>query len=185
MSTAQLNDAILWVEDHFVWLNPEITTLDSLLDTASKLHETRKFEVIVLDPWSQIDHSTQGGRRDDIYIGEGLRKYSKFARRHNLYPIVVAHPVKMQKDDGGNYQIPRAYDINGGAQWFNLSSYILSVHRQNPTVNEVSVYVQKVKYKSMGKIGHTTLDYEWQSGRLKEQNKLAFTLPTKDEDEPW
>lgn len=181
----ELEEAVRWVEEHFVWLYPEDTSLDSILKMAEDLYENRGLSVLVIDPFNELDHAAQGGRRDDVYISDCIRKINKFCRPRKVVPIVVAHPSKMQRDESGNYHVPRAYDINGGAMWFNKSSYILSVHRQNPTVNEVTVYVQKVKYKTMGKIGSATLDYEWQSGRLKDKQKFAYTLPITEEQEPW
>lgn len=185
MTQDELEESLMWVEDHFVWLYPEDTTLDNILKLADELFQVRGISALIIDPANELDHSPQGNRRDDVYISDMIRKINKFCRPRQIVPVVVAHPSKMTKDEAGNYHVPRAYDINGGAMWFNKSSYILSVHRTNPTVNEVTVYVQKVKYKTMGKIGAATFDYDYQSGRLKDKKALAYTLPVNETEAPW
>lgn len=177
MSTQQINSALMWIEDHFVWISPENTTIDGLIEACETVRKTRGCNVMVIDPWNTVDPSPQGGRREDQYIADCLRKLHKYCRPNKIIPIVIAHPTKMTQDDNGNYKVPKAYDINGGSQWYNQSSYILVIHRQNPLVNEVSLFVQKVKYKTMGKIGVVQMDYDYPSGRLKDKGKLSFTLP--------
>ena len=177
MTGNQVDEALAWIDDHFVWLNPAKTTLDGILELIADVDDITKLTAFIIDPFNELDPSDKAGRRDDEYIADCLRKINIFARARKLVPIIVTHPVKQIKDDQGNYKPVTAYDIAGGAMWYNKSSYIYSLHRQNRLVNELTVYVQKVKYKTMGKCGYVVLDYDYQSGRLKDKGAMSFTLP--------
>ena len=59
------------------------------------------------------------------------------------------------------------YDISGSSHWFNKPDNGISVYRDFET-GTTTIYVQKVRYKYIGKIG--SQDFQWQpkSGRYEE-----------------
>lgn len=180
----EITEASDWVQEHFSWIHPEddAYSLDSILsEVAIRIETGFQVDAIVIDPWNEIDHSGQAGARDDQYISKCLSIIRRFHRKYNLLTCVVIHPTKMQKDPSGNYPIPSLYDCNGGAMWRNKADFGLCVHRQDFAKHEAAVVVQKIKFKTMGKIGKVDLDYDLKSGRFKDQMNPCFTLPNADE----
>lgn len=173
-----------WAEKHFAWIHPEeevYSVIDVLMETEARILEGEKVDVVVIDPWNELNHAGQAGLRDDQYISKCLTTIRQFHRKYNILTCIVIHPTKMQKDPKtGNYPVPSLYDCNGGAMWRNKADFGLCVHRYDMTVNEVSVFVQKVKYKTMGKIGEVKFQYEFASGRFKHPLDPCYNLPEKE-----
>jgi twinkle protein len=64
---------------------------------------------------------------------------------------------------------PTLYDISGSANWANKADIGLVVHRdpdRDPT--RTDIFIRKVRFKSVGKIGMTSLRYERATGRYAE-----------------
>ena len=81
----------------------------------------------------------------------------------------VAHPAKPQRERDGSLPTPTLYDISGSANWANKADVGLVVHRdpdRDPT--RTDIYVRKVRFKSVGKIGMTSLRYDRATGRYSE-----------------
>ena len=62
-------------------------------------------------------------------------------------------------------QCPTAYDINGSANFYNKSDFVLAVHRDRDYYNEiVTIRVDKVKFNHYGTQGSCLLKYDVASG---------------------
>jgi twinkle protein len=184
ISDSELSIIAEWMQTHFAWVNPpeDKFSLDGILQiTEARIQAGYPVDVLVIDPWNELDHSGQAGMRDDQYISKCLTTLRRFHRKYDLLSCVIIHPTKMQKDHTGNYPVPSLYDCNGGAMWRNKADFGVCVHRQDMTKNEADVVVQKVKFKSMGKVGKITLDYDFKSGRFKDQYASEFLLPMSGE----
>ena len=55
----------------------------------------------------------------------------RFAAKHNVHVIVVAHPRKINKDKDGNVEIPTLYDIEQSAMRYNKADLGVIIHRNN------------------------------------------------------
>lgn len=173
-----------WIDDHFAWVHPsdDRYSIHSILQEVEERIESGAIvDAIVIDPWNELDHSDQGGMRDDQYISKCLSIIRRFHRKHNLLTCVIIHPTKIQKDSSGNYPVPNLYDCNGGAMWRNKADFGICVHRQNFEKHEASVLVQKIKNKTMGRVGRVEMDYEYSSGRFKDKFAPSFDLPEVEE----
>ena len=53
------------------------------------------------------------------YTGLALRALKRFARKHQIHLIVVAHPKMLRRDQQGEYPFPSLYDIADSAHWYN------------------------------------------------------------------
>lgn len=164
-----------WIETHFTWLYPQadddVVNLDWVLDRARFLCETEGLNGLVIDPWNEIEHQ-RGNVSETDYTSMALTKIRRFARRYDVHCWVIAHPTKMQKDKTtGQYPVPTPYDISGSAHWRNKADFCLTIHRPDMSKNLVDVYVQKVKFKHLGKLGQCSLAYEWQSGTFTDVGK--------------
>lgn len=180
----EVMEAAQWVNEHFAWITPpeDKTTIAGILEiTENRIQEGYQIDCLVIDPWNELNHSDQAGSRDDQYISRCLTTIRRFHREYDLLTCIVIHPTKMQKDNQGNYPVPTLYDCNGGAMWRNKADFGICVHRQDMNKNEATIHVQKVKFKTMGRQGKVTLDYDYKSGRFKDHLAHTFRLPEKDE----
>jgi twinkle protein len=180
MTVGELRDGTLWVNDHFIWLYPpeEKLTPRDLLNYLATIMETVKIDAYILDPWNEMTHDTN--MRDDQYISKQLTDIRRFNRAHNLLGCIVIHPRGLQKDKDGNTPVPTLSDCHGGSMWRNKADIGICVHRHDMSKHEATVYVQKVKYKWMGKVGLVDLDYDPASGRFKSKEAPDFTLPGQE-----
>lgn len=181
LSDSQIDTNSTWAQDHFAWVNPddEKFSLSSILDEVeNRIVSGFKVDAIVIDPWNELDHSLQSGMRDDQYISKCLTQIRRFHRKYDILTCVIIHPTKMQKENG-KYPVPNLYDCNGGAMWRNKADFGLCVHRHDLSEHAANIYVQKIKFKTMGRVGEIRLDYDFKSGRFKDRHNPYFTLPVK------
>ena len=61
-----------------------------------------------------------------------MNSLARFARLNSCLVILVAHPRKMNKQYGTQKtEVPTMYDINGSANFFNMTDYGIVVDRQD------------------------------------------------------
>lgn len=125
----------------------------------------------VIDPFNQLDNDMSKFGRDDIYISNFLTNEKRFAQKHNLYKVIVAHPKQMSKDATGAYQIPTFYDLHGGAMWSNKCDNIICIHgnkwHDDKSNTERIIDVQKIKMQQLvGIPGRITTGYDRVSNRF-------------------
>ena len=170
MNDAEAHDAINFVGDHFTWIYPDETekiNLELILSKADIIRQQSGLDGLVIDPWNELEHDRNGKSETD-YISECLTKLRRFTRKYNIKSWLVAHPQKLTKNKDGKYDVPNPYDISGSSHWRNKADFILCAHRENLQLDNMDLYIQKVKFKHLGKIGMTHFDYDWKSGRFKE-----------------
>lgn len=172
MSTKERDQSIEYINENFFFISPsdENYSLDNILERSEALVHRYGVRIIVLDPWNRIEHQIKNGQSETNYTGEQLTKITNFAQRNDILFILVAHPFKMGKDSAGNFEIPTLYSISGSANFFNKTDYGICVHIHNKSNDNndqsVGVYVQKVKFKFLGKVGLATFKYDQISGRF-------------------
>ena len=150
-------------ENYFYILNEEDFKFKSILDSAKILVKTRGIKVIVIDPYNKLEHQYKDSETQ--YISRFLDELINFAKFNDVLVFLVAHPRKMEKGS-----VPTLYDISGSANFYNKTDYGLTVHRKTgedgTMINEVSVYIQKIKYKHLGNQGVIDLKYDYDTGRF-------------------
>jgi len=185
-------------DNFFYILNEEDFKVKSILDSAKILVKTRGIKTVVIDPYNKLEHQYKDSETQ--YISRFLDEIINFAKFNDVLVILVAHPKKMNKGE-----VPTLYDISGSANFYNKTDYGITIHRktgeQGTMINEIDVYVQKVKYKHLGSQGRISLNYDFVTGRFNvlsddksnwlvdspipetaEQKEVNFW--EKDEDEP-
>lgn len=171
--------AMEYLDNYFLWTDPEVPLLETLLDQAKLQIDTDGLDCLVIDPWNAVMHKRAAAELLHEYLANTLTRIIKFARDNNVLIAIVAHPSKPQKDKDGSYPVPTLYDISDGAMWRNKMDYGVVCHRPDMTKNQLAVYVQKIKQKWMGKVGMEVLDYDWQSGRFKNMSDQEYKLVTE------
>jgi len=122
----------------------------------------------LIDPWNELESTRPEKTSETDFIGLCLKRSRMFARKHDVWFGIVAHPTKMRKDPKtGDYPIPTLYDISGSAHWYNKADNGLIIHRD--FVNHTTrIIIQKIKFKYYGRPGEVEMKYDVESGRYSE-----------------
>ena len=156
MSLPELAAADDWIDKRFCFLvahDEEHVDLAWVLERAAAAVRRFDVHVLVIDPWNEMDHVRPPGMSLTEYTGYAIKQFKKFARRHRVHLIVVAHPAKLQRIHGsGKYPVPTLYDIADSANWANKPDIGLVVHREDLGPDgTTTIKIPKVRY--VGEIG--------------------------------
>ena len=171
LSQQELVIALEWAHQHFYFAmhGEDALTLDAILEKARGMVARYGIRGFLIDPWNEIDH-VMGTDREDLYISSSLTKIRRFGRKHGVHMFIVAHPSKMYREKDGTYPVPTLYDISGGAQWRNKADNGIVIWRDVlDEKRETLVYVQKIKNRQNGKVGHASLFWSPIGGTYLEQ----------------
>jgi len=163
-----------WINQHFVILNPNITSrkTDIILNQLGNICKENNIDGVVIDPWNELEHTRPNNMSETEYTAESLIKFKKFANRYDIHLWIIAHPTKLKRietgNDKGKYPVPSLYDISGSAHWRNKADCGLSLYRDFKT-NEVTLYIQKIRFKDNGNLGYIPLEYDNKTGRYREK----------------
>ncbi len=171
MTVEDKNRAMAFLDQHFVFVQPELPTVETLIERLRSIVKRRGVRGVVLDPWNEIDHSRLSGLSETEYISQSLSKLRAFARNSGVHLWIVAHPTKLQKESDGSYPVPTPYDVAGSAHWRNKADNCIAVWRDTKEHNElVEVHIQKVRRKGVGRPGLVTLKYQRLTGNYLEHS---------------
>lgn len=186
MTQQELMDAMNWAQEHFICIEPEETrTIDSILELARQLIFRRGIQALIIDPWNQVEHN-MGAAQETTYIGEKLKKLKRFAWTNQVHIFIIAHPFKMRRDRDGNFPVPTLYDINGSANWYNMTDNGICIHRdKNDESKPVQLHVQKIRFRDVGRLGTAELYFDRVNGRYSEQVPLHQVQPRREKNEAY
>jgi twinkle protein len=71
-------------------------------------------QIIIIDPWNELEHLYEKGETVTQYINLALTKMRQWAEKYNIHICIVAHPRKMMGNDR-----PDGYSISDSAAWMN------------------------------------------------------------------
>lgn len=144
----------------FVDIAQTDVTIEGILDKCRELVLRTGIKGVIIDPWNYIEHKIPDGYTETQYISEALSKIREFSIRSDVHVFIVAHPRKLQKDHKTNkYPIATLYDVSGSAHFFNKTDNGISIHRDFEN-NVVDIYVQKVRFSWLGKIGFASYSFD-------------------------
>ena len=135
---ARADDFIEW---HFRFIDGSVedlteeTTLAWVVDRAEDIHQRDGLDVLVIEPWNEVEHSRGPHESAPDYIGRAIRMLKRFAKQRQVVVIVVAHPTKEVGKDGHG-RMPTPYDIEGSAHWYNKPDHIVIVHRPDEATGD-------------------------------------------------
>jgi len=143
-----------WIEKHFCFLMPaedDDVTLEWVLERASAAVIQHGANIVVIDPWNEMDHDRPRGMSLTEYTGFAIKQFRKFARKHSIHLILVAHPSKAIKRDGEKPRMPDLYDISDSAHWNNKADVGIIIHRDG---EKTIIRIAKTRYHDIiGKPG--------------------------------
>jgi twinkle protein len=164
-------------------------TLDNIIAAARVCVARYNIKALVLDPYNEIEHTRPAWMSETEYISLFLGRLRTFARMHGVWVGVVAHPVKLKKDERTKeYPIPTLYDISGSANWRNKADNGISLWRSFKQRNNlVEVHIQKVKNKGIGKLGTQVFAWDFITGQYHAitEDQLDPTPDRKDYLDQW
>ena len=172
MSKIDLDQAIEHYNKSFYHIAPEDNfTVQSILSKAKHLVKSKGIKILVIDPYNTVEHKRDRGEMEHDYISRFMDTLRAFAKRHRIMIFLVAHPTKMSKDkQTGLLEVTTLYDISGSANFYNKTDFGISVYR-NFITGLTEVYVQKVKFKHLGKVGMCQLSWNNNNGRYSQYDK--------------
>jgi twinkle protein len=172
MSEDQQRQADDWINQNFLFVEPdedEDTTLDWMLERFAVAAHRHGATVCVIDPWNEVSTSDKPDEWTvEQFVSQSLRAIKRFARKHDVTMIVVAHPRKMSRDKSGKMPKPSLYDIADSAAWFNRADLGVVVYRPdllNESLTEISVEKSRNFYV-LGIPGIVTLQWQPEVSRF-------------------
>lgn len=140
-------------------------TLDWVLDKAIVAIERDNVDVVMIDPWNELERAKPKDMLLSDYIGQSLMYLKQFCRSMNVSVIVVAHPTKAGVADR---KVPGLADIEGSMNWFNKCDNGLIVWR-DPDSSTSEVISAKCREEGAGKRGRAHFMVDETSGRFTPQ----------------
>lgn len=118
-------------------------TLQWVLDKAVVAIEKDFVDVVLIDPWNELERAKPKDQLMTDYIGECLMYLKQFCRSMSCTVILVAHPTKNGVHEG---KTPGLADIEGSMNWYNKCDNGLIVVRdpEKPTAKVISAKVREV-----------------------------------------
>ena len=167
LSVEDLECSLTVIDKHFYFINLSLVdvTMDGLIAKAEELVKKKGIKGLLFDPWNCIEHKYE--ENETKYVLECLNKLISFLDKYKVHCFLIAHPTKLKKDvKTGKYEIPTMYSISGSAHFFNRTHNGISVWRDFEN-NVVDVYVQKVKWSWLGKIGFCSFRFDTMTREYK------------------
>jgi twinkle protein len=182
MSEDEKQAADDWIDRHFAFIVPsedDDATLDWVLDRCAASVIRYGANIVVIDPWNELDHARDMTMSLTEYVGAAIKQFRKFARKYRVHMIVVAHPAKMARTKDGKYPFPTLYDISDSAHWSNKADVGVVVHRESMmSSNETAIRIVKSRYHNViGKPGEITGVWDEHRTRYTITEKTEGSMP--------
>jgi twinkle protein len=164
------NSVYDYIKDNFFFIYPEDNfKYENILEKAKYLIKRRGIDVLVIDPYNNLEHLKSKNESETEYINRFLGDIRNFGKRNNILIHLIAHPTKMKiNNETGLYYIPTLYDINGSANFYNRADYGIIIYRYFDENNPKTLFIaQKVKFKHWGRGGTCELRYNYNNGRFE------------------
>jgi twinkle protein len=132
-------------------------TMERLLEIAEAVVEAYNVELVLIDPWNELERARKNDELLTDYIGRCIMQIKNFTRRLDVTVVVIAHPTKAVNENGG--RIPKLSDIEGSMNWFNKADNGLVIARSDEG-NSTRVISAKVRQIGAGRRGecHFSVD---------------------------
>lgn len=145
-------------------------TLPWVLDRAIVAIQNDGIELLVVDPWNELERAKPPDMLLTDYIGQCLQYMKNFARIHKIAVILVAHPTKSGLDQG---RTPTLADIENSIQWYNKCDNGLIVSRDH-TTGITKVISAKVREIGAGALGEAHFMVDKNTGEFKMGSVVTY-----------
>jgi twinkle protein len=146
----------------YVHYNDEPRTIEWILERAYWAWEKDKIDLVLIDPWNELERARDKDENLTDYIGRCLMRVKMFARQTGCTMFMVAHPTKAAV--GRDVLLA---DIEGSMNWFNKCDNGLVIRRE---AKETLVISAKVREQpEAGAPGDCRFLVDAVTGRFNEQ----------------
>lgn len=178
------DEALDFIQEHFTFLHHTSDKLDTLDDILERLRIAvlrHGIRGAVIDPYNYIAKPSNVNETD--WISDLLTKVRVFAQSNGIHIWFVAHPTKLQKENG-KLPVPKGYDISGSAAWFAKADVGMTVHRPDAETSPISqIHIWKCRFAWVGRQGQTDLVFDKVTSRYKEVGFAERYVRDADADE--
>lgn len=140
-------------------------TLDWVLDKAATAIEKDNVDIVMIDPWNELERAKPRDMMLTDYIGECLMYLKQFCRSLQATVIMVAHPTKAGVSEG---KTPSLADVEGSMNWYNKCDNGLIVVR-DPEKSTAKVVSAKAREIGSGKRGQCWFYVDEHTGQFAPQ----------------
>jgi len=144
----------------------EPMTVEWLVDLVRDAKVRHGTDLLIIDPWNEVEHIWGRDKTETQYIGQALRDLRRLAVELDLHVMIVAHPVKLQNPT----DVPGLYSISGSSHWANKVDIGIAVHQPEFSAGPggpTQVHVLKIKRPDFGRRGIVTLQFDKDSRRFE------------------
>lgn len=182
----ELAHADKWIDEHYSFIIPDIendeeTTLGWLLEKMAAAVFRFNPDMFVIDPWNEMDHGFDHREMSETkYTGFAIRQLKKFGRRYNVHIQVIAHPVKLQRNQKtGKYPDVSLWDIADSAHWRNKCDLGMVCQRED---DAAILRVQKSRYtQEIGEPDDYRLSYD-DTTKVYTKSGAVYSLAGDDDE---
>jgi twinkle protein len=147
--------------EHF---SDEPRTINVILDYAYEAWKRDQINLVLIDPWNELERAKQKEENLTDYIGRCLMTVKQFARETGCTMFMVAHPTK-----AANGRDVALGDIEGSMHWFNKCDNGLIVKHEAGSRETVVVSAKVREQPFAGRPGHCIFLVDPDTGLFKEQ----------------
>ncbi|WP_069676996.1 toprim domain-containing protein [Formosa sp. Hel1_33_131] len=186
MTKEDIDTYIKWSKDKIYITYPEkgeTVNWKWLLDKFKEQLFRYGIDIFVIDAFNKVKRNKPDSLGE---INDVLSDLCQFAQAYNVHVFLIAHPVKMQKDNKtGLYAAPTLYDVKGSGDFRDQAHNGLCVYRYFDNGSKdgfTEVINLKTKFKNQGKItGSAYFKYDYTNGRYYDKNGVPDRLNLFDE----
>lgn len=164
-----------WIEKFFRFVVPDEEkppTLDFVFEMFATSIVRYGADMLVVDPWNEVEHSRSGGQTMTEYVGEAIRDMKRFARKWDVHLAVIAHPTKPKfQKTGEKLPEPMLDMISDSAHWWNKADVGVITHQMTRVdgVPYTQVRIAKSKvHEEIGVPGVVPMNLNVATGRYAE-----------------
>jgi len=142
----------------------EPRTVEWILDSAYNCWQHDHFNIVMIDPWNELERAKARDENLTDYIGRCLMRVKLFAKVTGCTVIMVAHPTKAAAGKD-----PSLIDIEGSMHWFNKCDTGLIV-KHEAGGKDTTIISAKVRERPYGgEIGRCIMLFDRATGIFHEQ----------------
>lgn len=166
-----------WIAKHFFFIDSDPVAdddtsfdLDWIIDRATDAVLKYGIDVLVIDPWNEVEHARGPNESLTEYVGRSIRALKRFARLRNVAVIVIAHPNKDVSGKDG-VRTPTLYDISDSAHWHNKADHGVIIERDDDDAT-TTIHVAKSRFEEAGERGSVKMRFDRETSRYEMLSEL-------------
>ena len=166
MSREELDSALDWISSRYVFLDETQTDIESVIERAQAAVLRNGVRMLIVDPYNFLTGTSEGSDDGLARINNLLTSLKSLAVSHDLAIFLVAHPVKMYRQQDGTTPIPTGYSVSGSSAFYNVADAGITLSRVSD--GKALFTSWKSRFPWIGALGQTSLDFNHRTGAFSE-----------------